>query len=41
MKLDNIINQPSFETARFDLHLMRRSNALLVEFYTKDYGSRG
>ena len=36
MKLENIINQPSFETERFDLRTMRRSDAGLVEFYTKD-----
>ena len=36
MKLENIINHPSFETERFDLCTMRRSDAGLVEFYTKD-----
>ena len=36
MKLENIINQPSFATDRFDLRIMRRSDAGLVEFYTKD-----
>ena len=36
MKLENIINQPSFETDRFDLRPMRSSDAGLVEFYTKD-----
>ena len=30
------INQPSFATDRFDLRTMRRSDAGLVEFYTKD-----
>ena len=36
MKLDEIIYQPSFETERFDLRTMRRSDAGLVEFYTKN-----
>ena len=36
MKLENIINQPSFEADRFDLRPMRGSDAGLVEFYTKD-----
>ena len=37
MKMEIIIYQPSFDTERFDLHKMRRSDAGLVEFYTKDY----
>ena len=35
-KLKNIINQPSFDTERFDLSTMRRSNAGLVDFHSKD-----
>ena len=35
-KLKNIINQPSFDTERFDLCTMRYSDAGLVDFYTKD-----
>ena len=37
IKLENIINQPSFETEHVDLRTMRRSNAGLLEFYTKYY----
>ena len=36
MKLENIINHPSFETERFDLCTMRCLDAGLVEFYTKE-----
>ena len=36
MKLENIIDQPSFETERFDLCTMRRSDAGLVDSYTKE-----
>ena len=36
MKLENIINKPSFETEQFDLPTMRRSDVGLVEFYAKD-----
>ena len=36
MKLDAITTQPVVETARFVLRPLRRSDAGLIEFYTKD-----
>ena len=36
MKLEQITNQPLVTTDRFDLRPLRRSDAGLVEFYTKD-----
>ena len=36
MKLEQITNQPFVTTDRFDLRPLRRSDAGLVEFYTKD-----
>jgi len=36
MKLDVITTQPVVETARFVLRPLRRSDAGLIEFYTKD-----
>ena len=36
MKLDTITTQPVVDTARFVLRALRRSDAGLVEFYTRD-----
>lgn len=36
MKLDVIVDQPSFQTERFVLRPLRKSDAGLIEFYTKD-----
>jgi len=36
MKLDAITTQPVVKTARFVLRPLRRSDAGLIEFYTKD-----
>ena len=36
MKLDSITTQPVVDTSRFVLRPLRRSDAGLIEFYTKD-----